>query len=86
MKKISHSKLPITLECTDTLDINMLDAIHQQMTKPPFTDKPRASTYGWELWIDEYGNWFEPNKPNPKQLEIEFPELKHFADDFHEGK
>ena len=23
---------------------------------------------------------------NPKQLDIEFPKLKHFADDFHEGK
>ena len=34
----------------------------------------------------EYGQWFNPYKPNPNQLEIPFPELKHFADDFHEGK
>jgi hypothetical protein len=41
---------------------------------------------GWQAWVDEYGEWFNPYKPNPKQLEIPFPELKHFADDFHEGK
>ena len=70
MKRIRHSKLPIVLECNDHLDINMLDAIHQQMTKPPFTEKPRASTYGWELWIDEYGNWFNPYYKDPNQLEL----------------
>ena len=59
MKKISHSKLPITLECTDTLDINMLQAI------AIFMDE-----YGWELWIDEYGNWFDPYYKDPNQLEL----------------
>ena len=63
MKRIRHSKLPIVLECNDHLDINMLDAIHQQMTKPPFTEKPRTSTYGWELWIDEL---FNPNELREK--------------------
>ena len=70
MKRIRHSKLPIVLECNDHLDINMLDAIHQQMTKPPFTEKPRTSTYGWELWVDEYGNWFNPYYKDPNQLEL----------------
>ena len=70
MKRIRHSKLPIVLECNDHLDINMLDAIHQQMIKPPFTAKPRTSTYGWELWIDEYGNWFNPYYKDPNQLEL----------------
>ena len=59
IKKIRHSKLPITLECSDHLDINMLQAIEIQMT-----------AYGWEIWIDEYGNWFRPMKPNRNQLEL----------------
>jgi len=59
LKKIKHSKLPITLECTDTLDINMLEAI------AIFMDE-----HGWELWIDEYGNWFDPYYKDPSQLEL----------------
>ena len=59
INKIRHSKLPITLECSDHLDINMLQAIEIQMT-----------AYGWEIWIDEYGNWFRPMKPNRNQLEL----------------
>ena len=59
IKKIRHSKLPITLECSDHLDINMLQAIEIQMT-----------AYGWEIWIDEYGNWFRHMKPNRNQLEL----------------
>ena len=59
MKRIRHSKLPITLECTDTLDINMLQAIGIFMDE-----------YGWELWIDEYGNWFNPHYKDPNQLEL----------------
>ena len=59
LKKIKHSKLPITLECTDTLDINMLEAI------AIFMDE-----HGWELWIDEYGNWFDPYYKDPNQLEL----------------
>jgi len=49
MKKIRHSKLPITLESSDTLDLNMLQAIEIQMT-----------AYAWDTWVDEYGNWFRP--------------------------
>ncbi len=59
MKKLKHSKLPITLECTDILDTNMLQAIDIQMT-----------AYGWDMWIDEYGNWFRPFNKNPNQLEL----------------
>tara|TARA_Y100000361_G_C11093190_1_gene307600 strand:- start:132 stop:332 length:201 start_codon:yes stop_codon:yes gene_type:complete len=59
MKKIRHSKLPITLESHDNLTPYMLECIEIQMT-----------SYGWENWIDEYGNWFRPMKPNPNQLEL----------------
>ena len=59
LKKLRHSKLPIILECSDTLDVNMLQAIEIQM-----------SATGWERWIDEYGNWFRPIKPNRNQLEL----------------
>ena len=59
LKKLRHSKLPITLECADNLDINMLQAIDIQMT-----------AYGWDMWIDEYGNWFRPFNKNPNQLEL----------------
>ena len=59
MKKLRHSKLPITIECTDTLNINMLQAIDIQMT---------ANV--WYKWIDEYGNWFDPFYNNPNQLEL----------------
>ena len=59
MKKIRHSKLPITLECNDHLDINMLQAIAIFMNE-----------YGWELWIDEYDNWFDPYYKDVNQLEL----------------
>ena len=59
IKKIRHSKLPITLECSDHLDMNMLQAIEIQL-----------SATGWKTWIDEYGNWFSPMKPNRNQLEL----------------
>ena len=59
MRKIRHSKLPITLECSDTLTPNLLKAIQVQMAE-----------YSWDAWIDEFGNWFNPYKPNPNQLEL----------------
>ena len=37
----------------------MLEAIEIQMT-----------AYAWDSWIDEYGKWFKPFKPNPKQMEL----------------
>ena len=75
MKVLRHSKLPIKLISEDRLTHDMLNTIEINMAYD-----------GWEAWVDEYGEWFNPYKPNPKQLEIPFPELKHFADDFHEGK
>ena len=59
MKRIRHSKLPIVLECNDHLDINMLQAIGIFMNE-----------YGWELWVDEYGNWFDPYYKDVNQLEL----------------
>ena len=81
MRKIRHGKLPITLESSDELSFEMLEAISLNMEH----DKKNHYS-GWEYWVDEYGQWFNPYKPNPNQLQIPFPELKHFADDFHEGK
>ena len=59
MKKIRHSRLPITLDSSDTLTPYFLEAIILDLNR-----------HGWELWIDEYGNWFNPSKPNLKQLEL----------------
>ena len=59
MKKIRHTKLPITLDSSDNLTPNMLDAIIIQLNNT-----------GWETWKDEYGEWFNPYKPNPNQLEL----------------
>ena len=75
MRVLRHSKLPIKLISEDRLTYDMLNTIEINMAYD-----------GWEAWVDEYGQWFNPTKPNPNQLEIPFPELKHFADDFHEGK
>jgi len=59
MKKIRHSKLPITLESSDSLTSNMLDAIIIQLNNT-----------GWNSWVDEYGEWFNPYKSNPNQMEL----------------
>ena len=60
MKKIRHSKLPITLYSEDHLTQHMLQAIQIQMAE-----------YSWDDWIDEDGKWFKYwNKPNPKQMEL----------------
>ena len=59
IKKIRHSKLPITLESDDHLTPYMLECIEIQMT-----------VKGWENWIDEYGNWFRPMKTNRNKLEL----------------
>ncbi len=59
MKKIRHSKLPITLESSDTLTPDMLKAIEIQMT-----------AYAWDSWIDDDGKWFKPFKSNPEQMEL----------------
>ena len=60
IKKIRHSKLPITLESADHLTQDMLKAIQIQMAE-----------YSWDDWIDEDGKWFKYwNKPNPKQIQL----------------
>ena len=58
MKKIRHSRLPITLESSDRLTPDMLKAIEINIS------------LGWDKWVDEYGNWFNSSKPNPNQLEL----------------
>ena len=60
MKKIRHSKLPITLISEDHLTTDFLKAIQIQMEE-----------YSWDDWIDEDGKWFTYwNKPNPTQMEL----------------
>ena len=58
MKIIRHSRLPITLESSDRLTPDMLKAIEFNIS------------LGWDKWVDEYGDWFNPYKSNPKQLEL----------------
>ena len=69
MKKIRHSKLPITLECSDSLDYDMLYTIQLNLMYDE-QDSREENQGCWNAWVDEYGNWFNPYKPNPKQLEI----------------
>ena len=59
IKKIRHSKLPITLESSDNLNLNLLEAIEYQM-----------SSTCWDRWIDEDGNWFNPYFKNTNQMEL----------------
>ena len=59
IKFLRHSKLPLTLYSEDHLTQDMLQAIQIQMEE-----------YSWDDWIDEDGNWFNPYKPNPNQLEL----------------
>ena len=60
MKKIRHSKLPITLISDDHLTTDFLKAIQIQMEE-----------YSWDDLIDEDGKWFTFwNKSNPNQLEL----------------
>ena len=59
MKKIRHSKLPITLESSDHLTQDFLKAIEFTM-----------QSTGWDVWKDEYNNWFRPMEQNKKQMEL----------------
>ena len=59
MKKIRHSRLPITLESTDRLTFEFCKAIIMDFER-----------YGLDKWIDEYGNWFDASKPNLNQLKL----------------
>ena len=33
-------------------------------------DSKRENLKGWESWVDEYGNWFNPNPKNRNQKEL----------------
>ena len=59
MKKIRHSRLPITLESSDNLTLDFLKAIEFNM-----------QSTGWDLWVDEYGDGFKPRKQNKNQMEL----------------
>ena len=65
MKKIRHSVVPITLTSDDDLDYQELKTISAQMTY-----KSMSGGAPWERWVDEYGEWFSPYKPNSNQLEL----------------
>jgi uncharacterized membrane protein len=67
MKKIRHSKLPITLVSDDELTPDMLNTISVNMT---YTPNEVGKTSPWELWVDEFGEWFSPYKKNKKQMEL----------------
>tara|TARA_Y100001937_G_scaffold86004_1_gene116362 strand:- start:111 stop:356 length:246 start_codon:yes stop_codon:yes gene_type:complete len=69
IKKIRHSKLPITLESSDPLTHDMLYTIQLNMMYDE-NEKRDENQSGWLLWVDEYGNWFNPFKPNPNQLTL----------------
>ena len=69
MKKIRHSKLPITLESSDPLTHDMLYTIQLNMMYDE-QDKRKENQSGWLVWVDEYGDWFNPFKPNPNQMEL----------------
>ena len=67
MRKIRHSRLPITLVSADELTPDMLDTISINMT---YTPTKGNGTSPWELWVDEYGEFFSPYKKNKNQLEL----------------
>ena len=67
MKRIRHSKLPIWLESVDELTPDMLDTIALNMT---YTPTKGNGTSPWELWVDEYGEFFSPYKKNKNQMEL----------------
>ena len=69
MKKIRHSKLPITLECSDILDYDMLYTIQLNLMYDE-NDSRKGNQGCWNAWVDEYGNWFNPYKPDKNQLEL----------------
>ena len=49
MKKIRHSKLPITLESSDPLTPDMLHTIQLNLMYDE-KDSKRENLKGWELW------------------------------------
>ena len=69
IKKIRHSKLPITLESSDPLTYDMLYTIQLNMMYDS-EDSRHSNQSCWLTWVDEDGHWFNPFKPNPNQMEL----------------
>ncbi len=67
MHVLRHSKLPIKLVSEDRLTYDMLNTIEINMAYD-----------GWEAWVDEYGEWFNPTKSNPNQIEL-FTEEEYYG-------
>ncbi len=49
-----------------------LDFLDPFIIQSGFDEKQskKENLSGWSLWVDEYGEWFNPYKPNPNQLEL----------------
>ena len=69
MKRIRHSKLPIVLESADDLTSDMLYTIQLNLMYDE-QDSKRENLRGWELCVDEYGEWFNPYPKDKNQLEL----------------
>ena len=69
MKRIRHSKLPIVLESADDLTSDMLYTIQLNLMYDE-NDSKRENLRGWELWVDEDGEWFNPYPKDKNQLEL----------------
>jgi len=69
MKKISHSKLPITLESGDKLTSDMLHTIQLNLMYDENKSK-KDNLSAWTLWTDENGEWFNPYPKDKNQLEL----------------
>ncbi len=69
MKRIRHSKLPIVLESDDDLTSDMLYTIQLNLMYDE-QDSKRENLRGWELWVDEYGELFNPYPKDKNQLEL----------------
>ena len=69
MKRIRHSKLPIVLESADDLTSDMLYTIQLNLMYDE-KDSKRENLRGWELWVDEYGEWVNPYPKDKNQLEL----------------
>ena len=74
MKKIKHSKLPITLESNDVLTSDMLHTIQLNLMYDENKSK-KDNLSAWTLWTDENGEWFNPYPKDKNQLEL-FDEVK----------
>ena len=75
MYQIRHSKLPVRLISQDPLTPEYLDTLALNMTYPS------SDGYSpWELWVDEYGEFFSAYKKDPNQLELFPPTMAEAAE------